>query len=625
MIEQKNTPPQPPVDSRQKLRSWWAQVQCRRVLRRHGRRSALQRRWDAAMERLASNGLLLALGELFYALGYSTEYAFVRAARWVRGAALAVAAAVGRFAHELGATAFPGAARVLEELVGPFYILFRGIYRLLVRAHQIRCEQGLGAALQISGRYLATGVRQNLERLPRLAMYLLPMAAMGVMWLVVSTVVQRPYALAVQVNGETVGYVANEDVFNSAREAVQQRINYAGTEKTEWTVEPTYTVGVAHDVLDENSMADAILRTSEDEIGEGTALYLDGQLTAVCEDGTQLQSFLSSLLEPYEQEEDPNVTVGFNRTIELENGIYFNESFQDYDQVENLLTNVQQQQKVYTVQAGDTLWDIAQKNNLTMKELCALNPSFKGAPLSQDSSILPGDTLIITKEESLLEVRITKTVTWDEEIPYATEKTKSNEYTVGTTKTLQEGQKGLREVTAQNVYDTDGMLLEQTILSSVTLKEPVAEKLVVGTKKITNSTTYITGSGQFIWPVPGYNYCSRWFGGSHRGVDICASAGTPIYASAGGTVAKAGYNRAGAGSNYGYSVIINHVGGYKTVYAHCLSLVVSAGQTVKQGQLIGYVGSTGRSSGNHCHFEIRSGNKYIPPQNVFNRSSYRNR
>lgn len=90
-------------------------------------------------------------------------------------------------------------------------------------------------------------------------------------------------------------------------------------------------------------------------------------------------------------------------------------------------------------------------------------------------------------------------------------------------------------------------------------------------------------------------------------------------------MAKAGYNRAGAGSNYGYSIIINHAGGYKTVYAHCLSLVVSAGQTVKQGQLIGYVGSTGKSSGNHCHFEIRSGNKYIPPQNVFNRSSYRNR
>ena len=60
-----------------------------------------------------------------------------------------------------------------------------------------------------------------------------------------------------------------------------------------------------------------------------------------------------------------------------------------------------------------------------------------------------------------------------------------------------------------------------------------------------------------------------------------------------------------------------------TLYAHCLSLVVHAGQSVKQGQLIGYVGSTGRSSGNHCHFEIRRNGSYIAPQNVFNRSKYR--
>ena len=83
-----------------------------------------------------------------------------------------------------------------------------------------------------------------------------------------------------------------------------------------------------------------------------------------------------------------------------------------------------------------------------------------------------------------------------------------------------------------------------------------------------------------------YRYCSRWYGGRHKGVDICAPAGTPIYASAGGTVTKAGYNKAGAGTGYGYSVIINHGGGYSSVYAHCLSLTVSAGQTVRQGQLI---------------------------------------
>ena len=135
--------------------------------------------------------------------------------------------------------------------------------------------------------------------------------------------------------------------------------------------------------------------------------------------------------------------------------------------------------------------------------------------------------------------------------------------------------------------------------------------------KLKNGMIAKVGSGSFIWPVPNYRYCSRWYGGRHRGVDICAPAGTPIYASAGGTITKAGYNKAGAGTGYGYSVIINHGGGYSSVYAHCLSLTVSAGQTVKQGQLIGYVGSTGRSTGNHCHFEIRLNGSYIPPQNVF--------
>ena len=223
----------------------------------------------------------------------------------------------------------------------------------------------------------------------------------------------------------------------------------------------------------------------------------------------------------------------------------------------------------------------------------------------------------------MLEVRITKVETWQEEIPYSTETTTSNEYTVGTKKTVQNGVNGLRQITAQRVYNTDGIQLSQKILSTEVVQEPVTEKIVKGTKKVTNSTTYITGSGQFIWPVPGYRYCSRWYGGNHKGVDICAAAGTPIYASAGGTVTKAGYNKAGAGTGYGYSVIISHGSGYTTVYAHCLSLAVHSGQTVKQGQLIGYVGSTGRSSGNHCHFEIRRNGSYIAPQNVFNRSKYR--
>lgn len=602
---------------RARLRSRWAQFQCVRLLRRHRRFRLRRHRLDSAAKKLGASPLAVRIGAVLYALGFGAEYAAVRAGRGVKHLALLGVRGICRFAKDLTETAFPGAAQVVKDLFGPFVLLVKGIVALLIHAHHIHREKGLGAALKASAHYLASGVRRNLRLLPRMAMYILPVCALALGSMVFEYVINQPYALAVQVNGETVGYVANEDVFDTAREDVMERISYAGSDKTELTIEPSYTIAVAHHMLDENEMADAIIQSAGDQIGEGTALYLDGELTAVCSDGDALRAYFTSRLEPYEVPDDPNVSVGFNKQVTLEDGLYFKDSLQDYADVEKALSDVKQAQKVYTVKTGDTLWDIAHKNDLTFRELCALNTNFKGEPLNEKSNIREGDELIVTKEEAALEVRITRIETREEEVAFAIETTKSNEYTKGTTKVLQEGQNGLRRVTFQNVYDTNNVLVEQTILSTEVIKEPVNKKVVQGTKKVKSSTKFITGSGQFIWPVPNYRYCSRWYGGRHRGVDICAPAGTPIYASAGGTVTKAGYNKAGAGTGYGYSVIINHGGGYSSVYAHCLSLTVSAGQTVKQGQLIGYVGSTGRSTGNHCHFEIRLNGSYIPPQNVF--------
>ena len=621
MLDEKTTGPEqqaaPQTAQKRSLRSLWAQLQCVHLLRRHRFRRKTQRRMNNVRQKMRATPLVQAVGEFLYALGFAAEYAAVRAGRNVAHAALWAAGCCKKFAHDLAVTAFPGAVQMFKDLFGPIVLFFKGIGALLVHAHRIHKEQGLGAALKASARFFTSGIRRNLKLLPRMAMYILPLCALALFVTVFESTVYRPYALAVQVNGQTVGYVANEATFNLAREDVQERINYAGTDKTEWTVEPTYTISTAHQVMDENQMANAILRSASDEISEGTALYLDGELTAVCADGTSLQSYISGLLAPYEDEENANVTVGFNRAVDLEQGIYFNESFQDLTDIENTLSGVQQAEKIYKMQAGDTLWAIAQKNDLTFKELCALNTNFKGAPLTETSNIQEGDELIVTKEEAMLEVRITKIEVKQEEIPYTTETTNSNELTKGTTKVTQEGENGLRNVTLQNVYDTNGTLLEQTVLSTEIIKEAVPKKVTVGTKKVTSNTKYITGSGRFIWPVPNYKYCSRWYSSGHKGVDICAAAGTPIYATASGTVTKAGYNKAGAGTGYGYSVVVNHGGGYTSVYAHCLSLAVHAGQSIKQGQLIGYVGSTGRSSGNHCHFEIRLNGSYVPPQNVF--------
>ena len=289
MIEDKTTQPQttePVQDPRelrkQKLRSRWAQLQCRRVLRRHRFRRKTQHHADRFSQKLLQNHLVRMAGEVLYALGFSTEYAFVRAGRNLKQAAAWLWHWGRNLLHSIASMAFPGADQIFRDLFGPVVVFFRGMASLLVHAHQVRKQKGFGAALKSGSRYLSSGVRRNVRRLPRMAMYILPVVALLGMVTVVRDTLRQPYALEVQVNGETVGYVASESVFNSAKEAVEQRINYAGArEDTQWTVDPTYTISVAHSVLDEGQMADAILKTSSDQISEGTALYLDGELTAV--------------------------------------------------------------------------------------------------------------------------------------------------------------------------------------------------------------------------------------------------------------------------------------------------------------------------------------------------------
>lgn len=116
-------------------------------------------------------------------------------------------------------------------------------------------------------------------------------------------------------------------------------------------------------------------------------------------------------------------------------------------------------------------------------------------------------------------------------------------------------------------------------------------------------------------PVTGGTITSR-FGASesvrnhvHKGLDIGASYGTPIHATSGGTVKCASYT-----GGYGNLVILDHGNGIETYYGHCSKINVSVGQKVEAGDIIANVGSTGNSTGNHCHFEIRIDGTQVNPQ-----------
>ena len=131
----------------------------------------------------------------------------------------------------------------------------------------------------------------------------------------------------------------------------------------------------------------------------------------------------------------------------------------------------------------------------------------------------------------------------------------------------------------------------------------------------------------FLWPLPGgYNTISSLAGGrihpvtgkpsNHAGIDIPAPSGTNIYAAKSGVVIHAAKGT-GSSWSYGNYVIVSHSDGTSTLYAHMSRIGCKQGQTVKQGDVIGYVGTTGRSTGNHLHFEVRVGSTRKDPVNYF--------
>jgi murein DD-endopeptidase MepM/ murein hydrolase activator NlpD len=99
----------------------------------------------------------------------------------------------------------------------------------------------------------------------------------------------------------------------------------------------------------------------------------------------------------------------------------------------------------------------------------------------------------------------------------------------------------------------------------------------------------------------------------HAGLDFAAPQGTPIYATANGTVMVAGNTANG----YGNHVVINHGYGYETLYGHMVKVKVHSGQKVKRGEIIGWVGSTGKSTGPHCHYEVHKNGQHVDPVYFF--------
>ena len=220
-----------------------------------------------------------------------------------------------------------------------------------------------------------------------------------------------------------------------------------------------------------------------------------------------------------------------------------------------------------------------------------------------------GSTITIEQNCPLLVVSTVEEATVTREIAPALETQDDDTMFLGQQRVIQEGQAGQANVLSR-VVKRCGIPVASNDLNAVTVTE--ATPLIVGTG--TKAMPELPEGCLFLWPVQGtitspcgYRYI---FGETnfHRGLDIAAPMGTAINAAADGTVTFAGVR-----GTYGNLVVITHDNGFVTYYAHCSKLLVEAGDQVTQGTPIAAVGSTGRSTGPPCHFEVRYQNEPVDP------------
>ncbi|MDX9917509.1 MAG: peptidoglycan DD-metalloendopeptidase family protein [Gudongella sp.] len=246
--------------------------------------------------------------------------------------------------------------------------------------------------------------------------------------------------------------------------------------------------------------------------------------------------------------------------------------------------------RIHKVEVGESFWIIARMYETTVEELELANPELNPAKLQ------PGNEVKLFVPVPLLTVVTHEEVQYIADVDFDTEVKEDDSMYKNQKKILVKGVKGKSDILAEEIRH-NGMLVDEIIINEIVLEEPMTEIVAQGTKALPKTAAV----GSFGMPTKGRissPYGMR-NGSMHRGIDLANGLGTSVYAADGGKVTFAGYK-----GSYGYLVEINHENGYVTRYAHNSKILVKAGDRVYKGQLISYMGSTGRSTGSHLHFEV---------------------
>lgn len=445
--------------------------------------------------------------------------------------------------------------------------------------------------------------------------YILPIVCVAFTVGIISYGSGQKYGIAVEYNGRQLGIISAEADFARAERDFQQRISYSEDEEA-IDLSAEFSVCVISDsdkIMTATELADEMLEASDEELIEAYGIYIDGEFAGAVNNKETVQSALDKALLEYKP--DGKVKeVSYANKIEYTKGIYLLSSLKTENDAIKQLTSTKQRKRVYVVQKNETVLDIIKKFGMKLEEFNELNPN-------ASEGTFMGQILNVTETERFLPIQYIcehETVTF---LDYETVEVETSSLNVGVRAVLTKGERG-EKISNYEVTYIDGIEQSRTVIKTTITKSPVVETIGIGTYSAMPDdpqTVYfgspMTGTGQMGWPLDGGWVSDSFISDrNHKGLDIAAPEGTEIYAAEEGQVVSAGWNSGG----YGNVVMIEHPDGYATVYAHMIMVYAVEGQYVTKGQLIGFVGNTGNSFGNHLHFEVRYQGICLDPAGFLN-------
>jgi len=464
----------------------------------------------------------------------------------------------------------------------------------------LKCEERVNNIFNKLGKYKADNkLKMLLQNQKRLSYITGAVAAAVLMTGIVVSANYRP-GVEVFVNDQIIGILHNEEEYNNYLAEVTDEVSkYVGAE-VEIEQKPKLVKKIVRSkAYTPSDTFKASLKSIFDESIGAYAILVDGKMITAVADETTAYSVLEELKKPY-MTADASIKIEFDKDVQVQKMTVKVGDVKKAEEALAALSASEEEVKTYVVKPKDTLWNIARNHDMLVDEILAMNPGLTDA-------IKPDQEIYLSVPKPVVGVKTIQTVVFNEKIPFDINKIEDPNTYQGRSSVVEEGVEGEKRVEAE-VVKVNGIEVERKIINEVVLSQPKPQTLKVGTKPL--PPKYGTG----VFGRPSYGTLSSRFGKrrgeNHTGIDLAGKIGDPIYASDGGKVIFAGWE-----GGYGKLVKIDHGNGFVTYYGHCSSILVKVGDRVAKGEVIAKVGSTGRSTGPHVHFEVR---KNGVPQNPLN-------